>query len=623
MWTSQRTTRLPSVVLLTILSAASLAAQDSAKASGEAVYKQRCAGCHDQSTDRIPPKASLNQMPADRIVRALDFGAMMTVAYPMSREDRRSVAAYLGTNAPAIHFAANAYCSDRRVSIADRPKTAWNGWSPSGDNARYQSAAAAGLSIDKVRNLKLKWAFGFDGDVTAFAQPTVIDGQVFVGSAGGVIHALRADTGCLQWTFQANGPVRSALIVVPAGTKHAVLFGDQTGWFYSIEAESGTLLWKKRIEEHDAARLTGAPAAYGGNVFVPVASWEETRSLDATYPCCTFRGSVVALRIRDGAQMWKSYMVGEPKPSGKTARGTQQYGPSGAGVWAAPTVDAKRGALYIATGDSYSSPASPLSDAIVAVELATGKVIWSKQVTPNDAYNSSCGTDKQNCPAENGPDYDFGSSAILTRMPGGREVLLAGQKSGMVYALDPARKGELLWQTRIANPVPNVATSVGVLWGMASDGQKVYAATASSGRVKPADPKDTRRYVLDPKAGGGLTALNVADGAKAWSAQPIVCAEAAPVGCSPAQSAAVTEIPGVVFSGSNDGHIRGYDAEDGKVIWDFDTRREFQTVNGVTAKGGSVDGPGVVVVNGMLFVNSGYSRFGGMPGNVLLAFSAE
>lgn len=562
-------------------------------------------------------------MPAGRILRALDFGAMMTVAYPMSREDRQAVAAYLGTSAPAINFPANAYCSDRRAQVSDHPKASWNGWSPGANNARYQSAQAAGLSIDKVRNLKFKWAFGFDGDVTAFAQPTVIDNQVFVGSAGGVIHALHADTGCLQWTFQANGPVRSALLVVPLGAKHSVLFGDQTGWFYAIEAESGTLLWKKKIEEHDAARLTGAPVAYNGTVFVPIASWEETRSLDPTYPCCTFRGSVVALRIRDGQMVWKTYMAGEPKPTGKTKRGTQQYGPSGGGVWASPTVDAKRHVLYIATGDSYSSPASPLSDAVVAVEIGTGKVVWSKQVTPNDAYNSSCGTDKQNCPDEDGPDYDFGSSAILTQMPGGRDVIVAGQKSGMVYAFDPDKKGEIVWQTRIASPGPNAATSVGVLWGMASDGQKVYAATASSGRMKPTDPKDTRRYIIDPKSGGGLTALNLTDGAKAWYAQPIVCEAGAPVGCSPAQSAAVTEIPGVVFSGSNDGHIRGYNAEDGKVIWDFDTRKEFQTVNGVKAKGGSVDGPGAVVVNGMVFVNSGYSRFGGMPGNVLLAFSAE
>jgi len=564
-------------------------------------------------------------MPAARILRALDFGAMMTVAYPMSRDERQDVAAFLGTNAPATAFPPSAYCADRRVIVPDRPASSWNGWSPDSHNARYQSAEAAGLTIDQVRGLKLKWAFGFDGDVTAFSQPTVIGGQVFVGSAAGVIHALRADTGCLQWTFQANGPVRSSVLSIPNGNRHSLLFGDQTGWFYSLEPETGALLWKKKIEEHDAARLTGTAMAYNGDVFVPVASWEETRSLDPAYPCCTFRGSVVALRIRDGRQVWKSYLVPEAKRTGQTTRGTPQYGPSGVGVWASPTLDARRGVMYIATGDNYSSPATPLSDAIVAIEIKTGRVVWSRQTTARDAYNSSCGTDKQNCPEEDGPDHDFGSSAILTKLPDGRDILLAGQKSGMVYALDPERKGEIVWQVRIASPGPGVATSVGVLWGMATDGRLLYAATASSGRTRPSDPLDTRRNILDPKRGGGLTALRVADGGKAWFAPPIVCAEGAaksgPQGCSPAQSAAVSAIPGLVFSGSNDGHLRGYSSEDGKIVWDFDTAREFQTVNGVKAKGGSIDGPGAVVVNGMVFVNSGYSRFGGMPGNVLLAFA--
>ena len=591
------------------------------KVAGEAVYKQRCSGCHEQTNLRIPPRAALNQMPAERILRALDFGAMMTVAYPMSRDERQAVAAYLGTSVPAIAFPPSAYCTDRRAIVSDHPKSSWNGWSPGLSNARYQSAEAAGLTIDQVRGLRLKWAFGFDGDVTAFSQPTVIDGQVFVGSAGGVIHALRADSGCLQWTFQANGPVRSSVLSVSNGNRHSLLFGDQTGWFYSLQAETGGLLWKKKIEEHDAARLTGTPVAYNGNVFVPVASWEETRSLDPTYPCCTFRGSIVALRIRDGQRVWKSYLVKEPKRTGQTKLGTPQYGPSGAGVWASPTLDAKRGVMYIATGDNYSSPATSLSDAIVALDITTGHVVWSKQTLPHDAYNSSCGTDRQNCPEENGPDYDFGSSAVLTRLPDGRDILLAGQKSGMVYAFDPGRKGEIVWQVRIASPGPNAATSIGVLWGMASDGQKVYAATASSGRTRPTDPLNTVRNILDPKQGGGLTALRIADGGKAWYAAPIVCAETSPSGCSPAQSGALTAIPGMVFSGSNDGHLRSYSTEDGKILWDFDTVREFQTVNGVRAKGGSIDGPGAVVVNGMVFVNSGYSRFGGMPGNVLLAFA--
>ncbi|HEV2199101.1 MAG TPA: PQQ-binding-like beta-propeller repeat protein [Bryobacteraceae bacterium] len=590
--------------------------------SGEAVYKQRCAACHDQTNPRIPPRTALNQMPATRILRTLDFGAMMTVAYPMARDEREAVALYLGTSAPPAPSPPGAYCSDRRASVSRAPKFAWNGWSAGLNNARYQAAEAAGLSIDQVRGLKLKWAFGFDGDITAFSQPTVIDGQVFVGSAGGVIYALRAASGCLQWTFQANGPVRSAVLAAPLGDKCALLFGDQTGWFYSLDAETGRELWKKKIEEHDAARLTATPIAYKGVVYVPVASWEETRSMDPNYQCCTFRGSVIALQVRDGKQIWKSFMIAEvPKQTGKTKRGTPQYGPSGAGVWSTPTLDEKRGLMYIATGDNYSTPATSMSDAIVAIQIATGKVAWSKQTLPGDAYNSSCGTDKQNCPTEDGPDYDFGSSAILAKLPNGRDVLLAGQKSGMVYALDPERKGEILWQARIATRAPNVGPSVGVQWGMASDGQKVYAATSASGRTPPKDPLDIRRNVLDPKQGGGLTALRISDGGVAWHSPPIICTDDAPSGCSPAQSAAVTAIPGVVFSGSMDGHLRAYNAEDGKILYDFNTVREFTAVNGVPARGGSIDGPGAVVAGGMVFVNSGYSRFGGISGNVLLAFA--
>jgi polyvinyl alcohol dehydrogenase (cytochrome) len=215
--------------------------------SGEAVYKARCAGCHDQTSPRIPPRDALRQMPASRILRALDFGAMMTVAYPLARDEREAVAAYLGTAGAAPGPPPSAFCRDRRVKLADTPKAAWNGWSPGSGNTRFQPGGAAGLSIDQVQRLKLKWAFGFDGDVTAFSQPTVLDGQVFVGSAGGMIHALQASSGCLQWVFQANGPVRMSILAVPLGRRHALLFGDQTGWFYSLEAETGKLLWKKKI----------------------------------------------------------------------------------------------------------------------------------------------------------------------------------------------------------------------------------------------------------------------------------------------------------------------------------------------------------------------------------------
>jgi polyvinyl alcohol dehydrogenase (cytochrome) len=438
----------------------------------------------------------------------------------------------------------------------------------------------------------------------------VIDGQVFVGSAAGLVHAMRADSGCLQWVFQANGPVRSSILTEPLGKGHALLFGDMTGWFYALEAETGKLLWKVQVETHDSTRLTGGATAHDGVVFVPVASWEETRSGDAGYACCTFRGSVVALRIRDGKQVWKTYMTDPPVANGTSVRGTPNFGPSGVGVWSRPTVDAKRKLLYIATGDNYSGPATITSDAVIALDMATGAMVWVKQLTEDDVYSGACGGGK--C----GPDFDFGSSPILTRATDGRELLLAGQKSGIVWALDPLKKGEVVWQTRVGAGGLNG----GVQWGMATDGQRVYAAVSDLKRGRQTDPLDPRRSKVDAAAGGGLTALRVADGKQEWKVEAKPCAADAPSGCSPSQPGAVTEIPGVVFATSNDGHIRAHAAEDGRLLWEFNTMRDFETVNGVKAHGGSIDGPGPVVVNGMVFISSGYPRNGGVPGNVLLAF---
>ncbi len=588
-----------------------------AQTSGEVVYAEHCALCHEQVDDRIPHRSALQQMPAARIVRALDAGAMLAIAMTMNRDERLAVAEYLGTDVPDTAMPATAFCSNRTVTFAPTPRAGWNGWSPTPDNARFQPAERAGLSPEQVPLLRLQWAFGYAGDVTAFAAPTILDGRIFVGSAGGLVHALRADSGCLLWTFQADGPVRAAPLAVARDGRPVLLFGDLVGWFYAVDAATGALVWKTRIETHDSTRLTAAAAVHDGVVYVPVSSWEESRAGDPAYPCCTFRGSVVALRVQDGTRLWQSYMTDVPRELGKNGTGAPLYGPSGAAIWATPTVDASRGLLYVATGDNYTEPATPTSDAVVALALADGRFVWTKQMTAGDAYNGSCNREhRSNCPFESGPDYDFGSPAILLR---GGERLLAGQKSGIVYALDAAREGAILWQTRVGEGGLNG----GVQWGMATDGEHVYAATSDVGRARwTGDPFDTRRYILDPKRGGGLTALRVTDGSRVWHASAAPCPDGAPAGCSPAQPGAVTLIPGAVFATSNDGHVRAHATDDGRVLWDFATAREFATVNGVPARGGSLDGPGVVVADGLVLVSSGYPRNGGMPGNVLLAFRA-
>jgi polyvinyl alcohol dehydrogenase (cytochrome) len=353
--------------------------------------------------------------------------------------------------------------------------------------------------------------------------------------------------------------------------------------------------------------------------FIPAASWEESRSLDSNYPCCTFRGSVSALRARDGAVVWTRYFVDPPKRTGATAVGTPTFGPSGAAVWSAPTVDAKRGLLYVTSGDNYSHPATATSDAVLALDLKTGQIMWSVQTTAADVFNSSCVSKSMNCPNESGPDYDFGASAVLVTTSSGKDVLVAGQKSGVVYALDPDAKGRILWQTRVGKG----GTNGGVQWGMASDGRNIYAAVSDLTRLLSKGGAATPGNAdLDPNQGGGLTALDLITGNKVWFMPGYACAPQRPR-CSPAQSAAVTAIDGAVFSGSLDGHIRAYSTVDGKLLWDMDTEKSFPTVNGGPAKGGSLDGAGPVITGGMVLVNSGYPRFGGEPGNVLLAFGVD
>jgi polyvinyl alcohol dehydrogenase (cytochrome) len=589
-----------------------------AAATGEDLYKQHCATCHDQVSPRIPPRDALQRLSAARILRSLDFGAMMSIAYPLRREQREAVARFLGTADDGDDRARENPCPADVPIMASPTSASWNGWSPGSANTRYQGTREAGITSAQVRHLRLKWALGFPGDITALGAPTVLSGTLFVGSASGAIQAIDTRIGCVHWRFQANGPVRSALLAVADQGATSVMFGDQVGWFYAVDARTGRLRWKRRVEEHEATRLTASAAVHDGLVFVPAASWEETRALDPQYACCTFRGSVTALRVRDGSQVWKAYMTPPPAKTGVTNVGTDRLGPSGAGIWSAPTVDARRGLLYVTTGDNYSFPATETSDAVVALQLKTGRIAWLQQTTPNDVYNSSCGRQGPNCPPGNGPDHDFGSSAILARTSEGRELLVAGQKSGMVYALDPDQKGKIVWQTRVGNGGVNG----GVQWGMASDERRVYVAVSDAVRLPATGGAPLGDGNFDPVKGGGLTALRIEDGGKAWFQAALPCSPPRP-GCSPAQSAALTAIPGVVFSGSLDGHLRAFSTDDGQILWDVDTVRSYVTINGVPARGGSLDGAGPVVAGGLLLVNSGYPRFGGAAGNVLLAFEPD
>ncbi len=589
--------------------------------NGEAVYARHCASCHEGSLPRMPSREALRGLTPEHIDTALSSFSMRRQAAALSAAERRAVAAFLSGRpagsyrGPLEVIPTTAYCnaagSGEPTQVDPSGGPAWNGWGTDLRNTRMQSAAAAGLAANDVPRLKLKWAFGFPGVSASGSQVTIVGGRVFVGSRNGVVYALNARTGCLAWAFEADAGVRSTPVVArTAEGSSTVYFGDAHANMYALDAATGKLRWKVKVDDHLDAMITGGVVFHSGRLYVPVSSLEEGTAAIPGYECCTFRGSLVALDAATGSQLWKTFTIAEaPRRTTRNSAGTQFWGPSGAAIWSAPALDPDRNRLYVTTGDSYSNPAAAESDAIMALALDTGRIVWVRQVLAGDAWNVGCldtrGTGRQQCPDSAGPDHDFGSSPILAIFADGRRVLLAGQKSGAMYGVNP-ETGELIWKTQAGEG----GVLGGIEWGFATDGSVAYASLSGA---------------FEKKAGeaGGLVAIDVLDGKTRWSAPPQGDSCAGRVGCSTAQPAAVTAIPDVVFSGSLDGHLRAYEVGSGRVIWDLDTAREFETVNGVPGRGGSLNGPGATVAGGMLFVSSGYGSLGFMPGNVLLALSIE
>ena len=590
---------------------------------GAALYQRVCAQCHDGGADRAPTREAFAAMTPDRVLAAMETGRMISMATGRSAAERRAIAEFLTGKSFSDHFSLNpspqAMCSDNGAfNPATGPQ--WNGWGVTTSNTRFQEASGAGLTAADVPRLKLKWAFGFPGDLQSNAQATIAGGRVFVGSVGGKVYSLDAATGCVHWFFDTGSPMRAAISIgrvkTASGMRYAAMFGDGTATAYALDAATGKLLWKTKVEDDPAARVTGSPTFYNGRLYVPLASSEEGSAAQPTYQCCHFRGSLTAIDAATGKILWHTYTIPEkPFPTQKNKIGTQLWGPSGAPVWSSPAIDARRNALYITTGNNYSDPPSRTSDSFMAIDMASGRILWTKQMAQADAYTSACRLpDKTNCAESNGPDFDFSSSPILVTLGNGRRALVAGQKSGVVHAIDPDRQGDVIWQTRVGEG----GTMGGVQWGSAADQSNIYVALSDIGRIMLTYSTFTD---ADTKRGGGMFALKLDTGERVWYTPPVGCGTRPR--CSPAQSAAVSAFPGVAFSGSVDGHMRAYSTADGTVLWDFDTVRPFTTVNGVEARGGSLDGPGAAIGGGMVYFNSGYPTAGGAPGNVLLAFSVD
>ncbi|HEY0263056.1 MAG TPA: PQQ-binding-like beta-propeller repeat protein [Granulicella sp.] len=612
--------------------------------AGSTIFGNFCESCHgNPKVPEAPLPGTLRQMPPEKIYQALTEGDMKTIAQQLTDDQKRDIAEWVGGRKLGAEEHADAksmpnVCKDNSPIKDITSLPSWNGWSSDLANTRMQTSEAAKLSPAAVRRLKLKWAFGVPAATSVYGEPTVVAGRVFFSSDAGYIYSLDAETGCVHWSFKAQTGVRSAISVgplKPGSTQFAAFFGDIRGNVYAIDASTGEQIWKLNIDPHPLSRITGATRLHNGVLYVPVASLEEPESSSANYLCCQFRGMVAALDSATGKQIWKTYTLSE-KPIERTLPDGRKYiGPAGVGVWGPVTVDEKRHALYIGTGNTFSGPDVGRGDAIMALDIATGKILWTQQDEPEDVWHTGCGhnagspkdfpplsttaltaqgdpqslpsasnprpkmPDSYYCPLSEGPDWDFSAGVIMVDLPNGKNLLIAGQKAGMVWAHDPDNKGALVWKSDVSRGQ--------IVFGGAADQQ--YAYFPMRGGMRGQSPP------------GGVVALRLTDGVEQWYRSTLA---------PPAMSqhtgitAAVTVIPGVVFTAGLDGMLRAFTTLDGTPIWEYDTTQELKTVNGVAGKGGSIGSAGATVANGMVFVPSGYTGFeSGAPGNMLLAFSAE
>ena len=581
------------LIALSALSVSFAAAPD-----GAALYKSRCGICHDGKPQlHMPSHEDLASKTPEAVVKAMFEGIMVPQAAGLSEEEGRAIAKFITAKEFSTSTAAT---MTGQCTAAPKPlaisSTDWNGWGQELGNSRYQPHP--GLAAADVPKLKVKWAFGFPGDTSSQAQPTVVGGRVFVGSVGGTLYSLDASSGCMYWSYKVGASIRNAITIGKVGGHFIAFFGDIKANAYAVDAESGMLLWKVKVDDHPVARIVGTPTFYDGHLYVPMSSIEEASAMGPAYECCKFRGSVSSLDAETGKVLWKSFTVLDPPKAFKTSStGAQAYGPAGAAVWSSPTIDPKRKLVYVATGDSYTDVDFNTSDAVLAFDLSTGRLLWSTQATAKDNFTMACGqAGKANCPETKGPDFDFGTSPALRSIGGGKQLLVIGQKSGILWALDPDNKGKVVWQTRVGKG----GALGGIEWGHAADDTTAYAAVSDRG-----------------KGPGSVNAVNLKTGEIQWT-------KLTPeTGHLTAMSAAISVIPGIVFAGGVDAHFRAYDSKTGEIVWDYDAAHPYDTVNGVPAKGGSFDAPGPVIANGMVFTASGYGMWGGSAGNVLLAFSVD
>lgn len=588
------------------------------------LFRTACATCHEVPETKAPPTATLRQLPAARILMAMELGKMQPQAAGLAPQQRVDLSRWLAAEEDAKR---DAWIAERACARETPvPVTGRGNWGLGRDNRREAVDVAIGRG--NLDDLELQWSVALPAVTTMRSQPVVAGDTVFLGSKGAHLLALDRRSGCVRWSLATDAPVHSALTLdrTPDGVA-TLFFADELAMVYAVDATTGRLRWRERVKWFPTSIVSGPIGYHDGRLYVPLSSFEVAAAGLPTHECCRSHGGIAALDATTGKALWRYDTTPHAVRTTVTRDGTQLWGPSGAPVWNSPTVDATRGVLYFGTGQNSSSPATDTSDAIIALDLATGERRWIFQALADDAWNAACLSGGASCPVENGPDFDFGAAVILLRRPEG-DLLLAGQKSGEVFALDPDRKGAVVWRRRVGSGSSNG----GIHHGMATDGQRVY--------VPVADPE--RRiagYVPKP----GIYALDVDDGELLWS-HPVErgCvfdpADAPLIGLAemaqgkaqrspwPAcsyyygPSAAAVVANGIVYAGALDGRLRLLDADSGQALRVIETNRPYRAGNGIDGHGGAIDVGGAIVEGNQLFVLSGYGMFGQMPGNMLLVY---
>jgi polyvinyl alcohol dehydrogenase (cytochrome) len=648
-WTTIITRPIAIVMMALALESTLTIAQPSPSSApavdGRAIFQLRCKSCHEPPVERAPTRAELASRPPEELVRVLSRGVMAPMTVGMAETEIQAVTAYL-TSAPVSPDGektpeqiglptdrARLPQTDNRCAVnlsIQAGSSNVTSFANDLESSRFQ--LKPGFSLTDLPRLRLKWAFSMDGG----GQPVVVGNWLFTTNRDGTFYALDSRTGCVHWAAEGVGSrttprvIRSS--IAPSGW--LTVIGLSTPIVQAFDAYTGKSLWRSEtLDTHPAAVITGSPAAFHNRLFIPISSHEEAAAMERNYRCCSFRGSVVALDLTTGRKEWQSYVIAEPQRAFRNATGQPMIGPAGAGIWSAPTIDPKRGAVYVATGNSYTDIHTQGADAIVAFDMKTGALRWRTQVTVGDNYILGCSgvVRSANCPSPVGPDYDFGAGPIVFTGADRRQVLIAGQKSGVVYGLNPLN-GRVLWSSRAGNG----SSLGGIEWGIGADDKRVYVPI-SDFRLVFAEVHHTTLQSVRPSAPAkpGLYALDPFTGSILWQTPaPIVpChythgSDTPDIPCIRAESAAPAIMPGVVFSGTLDGWLRAYEADTGKILWAYSTTAQtYQTVNGVKDQpGGAIDGLGPTLANGMVFTMSGFNgstRVGSNGVNVLLAFSVN